>query len=619
MKSIYAITREGRLAQIYNTSDSTHWRLDFPAERVPGHSEFQSLRFQNGVAVFPTNATANKKALYVVTTDGQLAQVWDTTAWNLVFPAHLAGQPSLRFESGVAVFPIDAAANKKAIFAVTTYGQLAQVSETDRWNLEFIPIDMSAGNFILPSRTVGSFAKQGKVLAGVILGTGINIVTGEVFTTPFAGPLKLVKTGFKTTKPRTRCEIVSSSKTYRDSLEFAASAGVQGQPISVKADVSWVSTQEMSATSLAVVAQAYKDGEEFQPDLTQAVAIDLSRFTNYSDFVAHYGTHFIGGYMTGASYTAIYKMECATYYEAYALSAALNAQGSWVFDANLTAKISNTVSSFHTEATTSWDHAAEQWPDSAPPLKSATPDGISDNLETLNALKSDQLTGPLYYVLYPWKQLNAIANCVWGQNPDMKLEALPRNLALVSAAINDLKYAWNSAKRAIEKQLYQDTNGLTKLNETLSSAAKDLADLQNLTAKAVCDLDSTPEAISLFMQRYCTAGSRYMADVEYIIQPSRLTLKNQDGNCSSALTSNVWVIGERKDLHVEYKVPTGYRKVDFKTTKSNQWGNSDGGAAWDKPDDPTDGRITLHAWADAGSKVTITVSDVMAAKNPRTV
>jgi hypothetical protein len=36
------------------------------------------LRFQGSVAVFPTNAAANKKSIYLLTTDGRLAQVWDT-------------------------------------------------------------------------------------------------------------------------------------------------------------------------------------------------------------------------------------------------------------------------------------------------------------------------------------------------------------------------------------------------------------------------------------------------------------------------------------------------------------------------------------------------------------
>jgi hypothetical protein len=129
-KSIYVITADGRLAQVWDTE---RWNLDFPAE-LAGKS---GLRLQNCVAVFPTNATANKKSIYAITTDGRLAQVWDTNHWNLDFPAELAGNSSLRFQGIVAVFPTNAAANKKSIYAVTTDGRLAQVWDTERWNLDF--------------------------------------------------------------------------------------------------------------------------------------------------------------------------------------------------------------------------------------------------------------------------------------------------------------------------------------------------------------------------------------------------------------------------------------------------------------------------------------------------
>jgi hypothetical protein len=103
------------------------WNLDFPAESA-GHAE---LGFQGSPAVFPTNAAANKKAIYAITTDGRLAQLWDTDRWNLDFPAEGAGQAGLRFQNGPAVFPTNAAADKKAIYVVTTDGRLAQLWDTD--------------------------------------------------------------------------------------------------------------------------------------------------------------------------------------------------------------------------------------------------------------------------------------------------------------------------------------------------------------------------------------------------------------------------------------------------------------------------------------------------------
>ena len=129
-KSIYVVTADGRLAQVWDTD---RWNLDFPAE-LSGQPE---LRFQAGPAVFGRDAGANKKSLYAITTDGRLAQVWDTDRWNLDFPAELAGQPGLRFRGAPAVFGRDAGANKKSLYAITTDGRLAQVWDTDRWNLDF--------------------------------------------------------------------------------------------------------------------------------------------------------------------------------------------------------------------------------------------------------------------------------------------------------------------------------------------------------------------------------------------------------------------------------------------------------------------------------------------------
>ena len=129
-KSIYVITEDGRLAQIWDTD---HWELDFPAEAAG----FGSLRFQQGVTVFSTNAEDNKKAIYAITTDGRLAQIWDSNRWELDFPAELAGHAQLRFQGIPAVFPTNAEDNKKSIYAITTDGRLAQVWDTNQWKLDF--------------------------------------------------------------------------------------------------------------------------------------------------------------------------------------------------------------------------------------------------------------------------------------------------------------------------------------------------------------------------------------------------------------------------------------------------------------------------------------------------
>ncbi|MGE0729408.1 MAG: hypothetical protein AB7O92_12200 [Acidimicrobiia bacterium] len=129
-KSIYAITTDGRLAQLWDTDQ---WNLDSPAE-LAGQ---QNLRFQGTPAVMPTTHGPNKKSIYAITTDGRLAQLWDTDQWQLDFPAELAGQQNLRFQGTPAVMPTTHGPNKKSIYAITTDGRLAQLWDTDQWQLDF--------------------------------------------------------------------------------------------------------------------------------------------------------------------------------------------------------------------------------------------------------------------------------------------------------------------------------------------------------------------------------------------------------------------------------------------------------------------------------------------------
>jgi hypothetical protein len=129
-KSIYALTTDGRLAQVY---DAAGWHLDFPAEAA-GQA---SLRFQGSPAVFGRDWVSNTKSIYVLTTDGRLAQVYDGAGWHLDFPAEAAGQATLRFQGSPAVFGRDPVSNTKSIYALTTDGRLAQVYDRAGWHLDF--------------------------------------------------------------------------------------------------------------------------------------------------------------------------------------------------------------------------------------------------------------------------------------------------------------------------------------------------------------------------------------------------------------------------------------------------------------------------------------------------
>jgi hypothetical protein len=131
-KSLYAVTTTGRLAQIWDTNN---WNIDFPAEATdqPSH------KFKGSPAVFGRDPTRNTKSLYAVTTNGRLAQIWDDAqGWHIDFPAENAGQPGLQFEGSPAVFGRDPARNTKSLYAVTTNGRLAQIwDDAQGWHIDF--------------------------------------------------------------------------------------------------------------------------------------------------------------------------------------------------------------------------------------------------------------------------------------------------------------------------------------------------------------------------------------------------------------------------------------------------------------------------------------------------
>ena len=113
------IAEDGRLAQLWDTD---RWNIDFPTELAG-----QDLRFQGGLAVFPTDSPANKKVICAVTNDGRLAQIWDSDRWNVDFPAAAAGQQNLRFQGAPAVFPTNASARKKSIYSGCGYVYLEKM------------------------------------------------------------------------------------------------------------------------------------------------------------------------------------------------------------------------------------------------------------------------------------------------------------------------------------------------------------------------------------------------------------------------------------------------------------------------------------------------------------
>jgi hypothetical protein len=70
-------------------------------------------------------------------------------------------------------------------------------------------------------------------------------------------------------------------------------------------------------------------------------------------------------------------------------------------------------------------------------------------------------------------------------------------------------------------------------------------------------------------------------------------------------------VGTRVDKVVPFILPPGYRKGEFSPTVAPKGLHAGGNVQW-LNDDPHDGRVKLHCWADAYSSATISVSAVTA-------
>ncbi len=121
------------------TGTQWQWNLDFPAE-LAGQA---ALRFSPRVAVFPRSAASNKKSVFVATSDGRLAQIWDTNQWNLDFPIDVEQSTRARISSrafGVALpsaFATSTGRNLKSIYCVASDGNLVQVWDRPSVQLPF--------------------------------------------------------------------------------------------------------------------------------------------------------------------------------------------------------------------------------------------------------------------------------------------------------------------------------------------------------------------------------------------------------------------------------------------------------------------------------------------------
>jgi hypothetical protein len=111
-----------------------------------------------------------------------------------------------------------------------------------------------------------------------------------------------------------------------------------------------------------------------------------------------------------------------------------------------------------------------------------------------------------------------------------------------------------------------------------------------------------------------TSRSQLLEELAAEIEAATIQCTTSDGKTSASLTVDRRHrgTGERKSKQVVFIIPPGYRKLSFSYNVDARF--SAGGYVRWLNDDPHDGTIVLHAWADAFAFSNASVSNVTAIK-----
>ncbi|HEX2955939.1 MAG TPA: DM9 repeat-containing protein [Chitinispirillaceae bacterium] len=394
-------------------------------------------------------------------------------------------------------------------------------------------------------------------------GQGIDIVNGGTFPSIFSSFPTPIPVGSPTPEKKSEVTIVNSVDEYKNSVTAEASLGGKYKDFSLNAKGSWVSKQSKNTQAVVVLASGWQIGQTFQPDFSKAVLnVNLSAFTSYSEFIARYGSHFIGGCITGASYVATYTMECKTNSDAETLSANVNAavEGSnW--GVNLSVSITNARESSGIQSKIKYDHHAIGW--TAPTLQLNNPaESLDNNIKSFDRLTPEQLSNPVAYICYDWRMIPAIRACKWGKDPDINMLAVQQNLPYIMDAYQELSYVGTLAETALDNLQYrgeQDRQTLIGLKGTMNQLCLKLL---SFSARDVAELN-----VGDFSQKY--NGEILLQQITDIMLGWKYrvqiwTLKKTKGLIGTQFYGNLWLEAFNKEGE-----PQGKRIVIWSTDRDH--------------------------------------------------
>jgi hypothetical protein len=188
-------------------------------------------------------------------------------------------------------------------------------------------------------------------------------------------------------------------------------------------------------------------------------------------------------------------MECETKSDAETLAASVSAEISkskWAVD--LSVSITKAKESSKIRSNITYNHHPIGW--IAPTLPN-TAEILDSNIKAFDGLTSEQLSDPVAYICYDWREIPAIQACAWGRNPDINMLAVQQNLPFVTDAYQELSYAGALSETALDNMQYRgepDRQTLIRLKGTMNQRCLELL---SFSVKDVATLD-----VGQFSQTY---------------------------------------------------------------------------------------------------------------------
>ncbi len=330
----------------------------------------------------------------------------------------------------------------------------------------------------------------------VDFGVGVNPITGDVVSSSLlsvpAPPSSLP--GAQTSLSQDFMYISTSSQ-FASAVELDASVSGYSQIVNGSFSASYFDALDVSCLNLVVIGAGTSMNGSYSPSTSGAATTwnpataDASSVVNaigsgtYDEFIASYGTHFIGGVIYGNQYTVTLDAAFQNIASQTNASAAVSAQlGNDTSGGAFSASITSLLSSQAGFSSQTW---SQQVVGGFQPLAASSVANINSNLENFAGATAT----PIFYLLYDWRILPAV-NTAAG-TLTFNFSDYLSNLPDIQSAVSQLTYIVTTCTTMIDQSNYFGAMNLQTIQQIQQDAQAGLNALDSYTPDDVSTFDFT--------------------------------------------------------------------------------------------------------------------------------